>query len=100
MSSREIKHLSHDMQVLFNKFHDKVRRDTELQRLDVAILLTCTHRGGRGKDKINRMPSEAFEIVVLHDGRVTPFIPPEIVNHASQAGLKYDGSNGFEKREG
>lgn len=44
MASREIKDLRPEMQVLFNKFNDKVRRDPWFQRNGISLLLTCTYR--------------------------------------------------------
>lgn len=91
MTSREIKDLSPKLQVLWNKLNDKVRRDIELRKRDISILLTCTQRGD-GKAKISRTPSEAFEIITLLHGRVTELIPA-IVQHAEEVGLKYDGTS-------
>ena len=98
MSSREIRCLSQEMQVLFNKFHDRVRRDLQLQRRGVTILLSCTHRteseskklGEPGKSKICRDPSEAFEIINLEHGRVC-FMDAAVIEHAKEVGLGYDG---------
>jgi len=44
MASREIRHLSAELQVLYNKFADKCRRDTELLKVGVTVLLICTYR--------------------------------------------------------
>lgn len=44
MASREIRDLSPAMQVLYNKFNDRCRRDIELQKLGVTVLLICTFR--------------------------------------------------------
>lgn len=52
MASREIRDLHPHLQVLYNKFHDRCRRDTWLLRAGVTILLTCTYRSG---DEQNRL---------------------------------------------
>lgn len=44
MASREIKDLSPAMQVYYNKFADKCRRDTWLLKNGISILLICTFR--------------------------------------------------------
>lgn len=93
MTSRELKVLTIGLLVQYNKFHDRVRRDLDIQKHKLTILLTCTQRDGRSKAKIERTPSEAFEIIVLHDGRVTDYIPPSILEHATAVGLKYDGES-------
>lgn len=93
MTSRELKALTQGLQVQFNKFHDRVRRDLELQKHKVTILLTCTHRDGRSKHKIERVPSEAFEIIMLIDGRPSGRISQELIDYAEAVGLKYDGES-------
>lgn len=52
MASREIRHLSPAMQVYYNKFADKCRRDTELLAAGVTVLLICTHRSNEEQDKL------------------------------------------------
>jgi peptidoglycan L-alanyl-D-glutamate endopeptidase CwlK len=52
MASREIRDLSPAMQVLYNRFHDRVRRDPELAREGVTVLLTCTHRSDEEQDRL------------------------------------------------
>lgn len=52
MASREIRHLSQEMQILYNKFADKCRRDVELLKLDVSVLLICTYRSDEEQDKL------------------------------------------------
>lgn len=96
MSSREIRDLSPEMQVLYNKFADRCRRDTNLLKDGVSVLLTCTYRSneeqtklyeqGRtqpghivtnakaGKSKhnvtVNGVPAaEAFDVVPLRNGK-------------------------------
>lgn len=44
MASREIKHLHPDVQVLHNKWYDRCRRDVELLKRGVTVLVTCTYR--------------------------------------------------------
>lgn len=100
MASREISKLSHEMQVLYNKLFDKCRRDTEMLKHGISILLTCTARndlereklGERGKSKISHTPSEAFEIVVLKYGTIVP-MADEVVAHAASVGLMYNGKH-------
>lgn len=92
MSSREVRDLVPELQVLWNKLHDRVRRDVECQRRGITVLLICTHRDGRGKDKIERTPSEAFELIVLRDGRLID-LGTEIIKFANEVGLKYDGTS-------
>lgn len=98
MVSREIKHLHPDLQVLYNKFFDRCRRDTWMLKNGITILLTCTYRSGEeqtalyeqgrskpgrivtnakaGKSKHNATfpdgtPSaEAFDIVPLRHGKL------------------------------
>lgn len=60
MASREIKDLSPAMQVLYNKFADRCRRDVNLLRAGVTVLLTCTYRDN---DEQNRLYAQ---------GRTTP----------------------------
>lgn len=52
MASREIRDLSLPMQVLYNKFSDRCRRDTELLKMGVSVLLTCTYRSNAEQDKL------------------------------------------------
>jgi peptidoglycan L-alanyl-D-glutamate endopeptidase CwlK len=44
MASREIRDLHPALQVMYNKFHDRCRRDTWFLRNGITILLTCTYR--------------------------------------------------------
>ena len=52
MASRSIADLSADMQVLYNKFNDRCRRDVELQKLGVSVLLSCTSRRREEQDPL------------------------------------------------
>ncbi len=52
MASREIRDLSPAMQVLYNKFNDRCRRDIELLKQGVAVLLICTYRSSEEQDKL------------------------------------------------
>lgn len=52
MASREIRDLSPAMQVLYNRFFDRCRRDIELQKMGVTVLLICTHRSGAEQDAL------------------------------------------------
>jgi peptidoglycan L-alanyl-D-glutamate endopeptidase CwlK len=60
MSSREIGDLSLEMQVLFNRLNDKVRRDTWFLRNGISLLLICTYR------------SEEEQAKLYAQGRTTP----------------------------
>lgn len=52
MASREIKDLSPEMQVLYNKFNDRCRRDTWLLKNGISILLICTYRSNEEQAKL------------------------------------------------
>lgn len=52
MSSREIRDLSPAMQVLFNRFADRVRRDQDLVRQGVTMMITCTYRSNDEQAKL------------------------------------------------
>lgn len=52
MASREIRDLSPAMQVLYNRFNDRCRRDIELLKLGVSVLLTCTYRSDEEQDRL------------------------------------------------
>jgi peptidoglycan L-alanyl-D-glutamate endopeptidase CwlK len=52
MASREIRDLSPAMQVLFNRFFDRCRRDTWLLKQGVTVLLTCTYRSNEEQAKL------------------------------------------------
>jgi peptidoglycan L-alanyl-D-glutamate endopeptidase CwlK len=99
MASREIRHLSPAMQVMFNKMHDRVRRDPWFQRAGVSMLLICTHRSNeeqaelfaQGRTKPGRIvtrakpgksahnaetpqgepAAEAFDVAMLRNGKIT-----------------------------
>lgn len=81
MASREIKHLAADLQVLYNKFNDRCRRDTWFLKNGITVLLTCTYRSneeqgqlfaqGRtkpGRVVTNAKPGRSKHNVVLADG--------------------------------
>lgn len=51
MASREIRDLSPRMQVLYNKFNDRCRRDPELLKRGAAVILTCTYRSNDEQQK-------------------------------------------------
>ncbi len=44
MASRNLGDLSMQMQILFNRFNDRVRRDPWMQQNGVTLLVTCTYR--------------------------------------------------------
>lgn len=52
MASREIKDLSPVMQVLYNKFYDRVRRDTWFLKNGISLLLICTFRSNEEQTKL------------------------------------------------
>lgn len=52
MASREIRHLSAAMQVLYNRFNDRCRRDVELLKMGVSVLLICTYRSNAEQEKL------------------------------------------------
>lgn len=52
MASREIRDLHPDVQVLYNKFFDRCRRDTWLLKNGVTVLLTCTYRSKDEQDAL------------------------------------------------
>lgn len=52
MTSREIKHLSPAMQVLYNKFYDRCRRDPWMLKNGVSVLLICTYRSAEEQAKL------------------------------------------------
>lgn len=60
MASREIRHLSPDMQILFNRFYDRVRRDTWMLKNGISLILTCTYR------------SNQEQALLYAQGRTTP----------------------------
>jgi peptidoglycan L-alanyl-D-glutamate endopeptidase CwlK len=97
VSSRDIRDLSPKMQVLYNKFHDRCRRDPWMLKEGVTVLLTCTYRSndeqaqlyaqgrtapgrivtnakpGRSKHNIvdaqGNPAAEAFDVVPLRHGK-------------------------------
>lgn len=52
MASREIRHLSPAMQILFNRFNDRCRRDPVLVQAGVAVMLICTYRDDEEQAKL------------------------------------------------
>ena len=99
MSSREVRELSQDTQVQYNKFYDRCRRDVELLKRGISVILTCTHRsdiekdklGEAGKSGITKTHSSAFEVMAFRYGRRIE-LEPEIINHAVSVGLAYNGT--------
>lgn len=108
MSSREIRDLIPGMQIKYNKFHDLCRRDLELVKHGVTIILTCTNRS---KDEQNKLAGlglgdrscpcihngSAFDIALLRYGKVvssTGEFWDIIAGHARAVGLKV-GCGGF-----
>ena len=112
MSSREIRDLSPTMQVLYNKFYDRCRRDVELLKSGVSVLLICTYRskeeqakisgGGSGKCKFStttpdgKPSSSAFDVILLRYGVPLPstaYAWELVCTHATEVGLKreFDG---------
>ena len=108
MSSREIRELSPAMQIKYNRFHDLCRRDLDLVKHGVTVLLTCTNRT---KDEQNKLAGlglgdrscpcihngTAFDVALLRYGKVIPSTGEywdRVVLHAANVGLK-DGCSGF-----
>lgn len=60
MASRDIKDLAPELQVRYNRFHDRCRRDPWMLRNGITILLTCTFR------------SEDEQERLYNQGRTTP----------------------------
>jgi peptidoglycan L-alanyl-D-glutamate endopeptidase CwlK len=52
MSSREIKHLHPDVQVMYNKFFDRCRRDPWMLKNGITVLLICTYRSNEEQAKL------------------------------------------------
>lgn len=108
MASREIKDLTQSMQVKYNKFADRCRRDLDLVKHGIAIILTCTNRT---KDEQNKLAGlglgdrscpcihngSAFDVALLRYGKVVPSDGEywtAVCAHASAVGLK-SGCGGF-----
>lgn len=106
MSSREVRDLHPEVQVKWNRFHDKVRRDTSLQKAGVSVLLTCTHRPHAEQVLVHNMghgprtygisavgsdgkpASRVFEATALVYGVIMGW-PDLVLAHAEASGLKY-----------
>lgn len=52
MASREIKHLAPEVQVLYNRFHDRCRRDPWMLKEGITVLLICTWRSPEEQDQL------------------------------------------------
>lgn len=52
VNSREIRHLSAEMQVLYNRFNDKCRRDPWFLKNGITVLLICTFRDNEAQDAL------------------------------------------------
>lgn len=52
MASREIRDLSDQMQIYYNRHSDRVRRDPWFQQNGVTMLLICTYRSSEEQDKL------------------------------------------------
>jgi len=101
MASREIRDLSPATQVLWNKFHDRCRRDTELLKGGYSVLLSCTYRPRDEQERLRLNPkakisargvngkpsSSGFEIVVTQYCRPISHPVPAIIDHATNLGL-------------
>lgn len=115
MSSREIRDLAPDMQVKYNKFHDLCRRDLELIKHGIHVLLICTWRSGAEIRKMDGLGwkvcgcqhslvgdkglprSKAFDVALLRYGKVIPCdgeFWDIVVKHAESVGLT-KGCEGF-----
>lgn len=110
MASREVKDLSAATQVMWNKFHDRVRRDTTLLKYGWSIMLSCTHRPVDEqemlhlsrkasiclRDSAGKPDSRGFEIVIMQYGMPVQHSVPEIAQHAANVGLTQPRHNYFE----
>ena len=110
MASREIRDLSPEMQVLYNKFYDRVRRDVELAKRGLTILPICTYRSveeqakllGAGKTSVKpgkskhnmttprgQPAAEAVDVIMLEYGQpmTVGAHGAELADHAKAVGL-------------
>lgn len=97
MTSREIKDLTPAMQVLWNKFHDRCRRDESLRRQGLVPIIMCTKLD---KDEVNRrnggktrlLTGEAFTIFLTQWGVPTYDDENwrEVIKNAEAVGLKHE----------
>lgn len=101
MASREIRDLSPATQVLWNKFHDRCRRDTVLLKMGVTVMLTCTYRATDEQERLGlstkarlcvrgtdgKPSSHGFEILTFEHCRPTGKYFPVIDEHAKAVGL-------------
>lgn len=113
MASREIRDLAPPAQVAWNKFNDRCRRDTELLKAGITVLLLCTHRSESEQEKLyeagdsvarraritevdSRGPaSMGFEVQVLWYGRPAA-MPDRVKEHAAALGLRHVEYGHFE----
>lgn len=108
MASRELRDLNDSTRVKHDKFMDKCRRDLELLKHGISVILTCTNRS---KDEQNKLAGlglgdrscpcmhngSAFDVAVLRYGKVIPCEGEfwnTIVKHAETVGLT-KGCEGF-----
>lgn len=114
MSSREIRDLAPDMQAKYNRFHDRCRRDLNLLKHGIHVLLTCTWRSGAEMRKMEGLGwnvcgcqhslmdkglpcSKAFDVALLRYGKIVPCegeFWDAVVAHAESVGL-IKGCEGF-----
>lgn len=118
MASREIRDLSKTTQVLYNKFHDLCRRDIQLLKHGIHVLLVCTYRSEEEQAKLYGLgltttkacgcahstvnskglpESTAFDVALLRHGKIVPCEGPlwdSVVEHAKTVGLT-KGCEGF-----
>jgi len=97
--SREVRDLTPEVQVKWNKLHDRCRRDLRLKKRGISIILTCTKReqaqqeelGGKWSDAITK--GRGFEFYILRHGRVVsdPETLEIIYEHTADLGLTVTG---------
>jgi hypothetical protein len=100
MASREVRDLSPAMQVKWNKFHDLCRRDKELLKHGIQIMLVCTKRSEEERNKLEALndvkydplDGNVFIIIMLQYGALAyghGELWDKIVQHAKNVGLKW-----------
>lgn len=79
MPSRDIRDLHPELQVLYNKFHDRCRRDPWFVKNGITVLLTCTYRSNDEQAKLYAQGRSA---------------PGRIVTYAKPGKSKHNATNG------
>lgn len=113
MASREIRDLAPSTQILYNRFFDLCRRDVDLLKHGIQVLLICTKRTKEEEAKLyglgitaskscgcrhaGQNGSTAFDVAVLRYGRIVDSggaYWDQICTHADSVGLSR-GCSGF-----